>query len=234
MTREEQSALKEQRIRTIWEMILKEHLSVVEISKRLQVTRAYVYELLKDTSHFEELSRWVEEQQMNQKLQQFVQKQNKQYQNALKIYCKYFPYYQYMRLHQATYFETANHFNTSLGAIENGIQHLKALSPSICDPLRIIAQNNIHHSHRPKGRYQRKRKVNMVRVYQTVRFILEHPCTLQKAASLQGMTYWQVHYDLKCALSSDDVTLVENATRAKQIAFIERNKGNEKRIKSGN
>ena len=40
MTREEQSALKEQRIRTIWEMILKEHLSVVEISKRLQVTRA--------------------------------------------------------------------------------------------------------------------------------------------------------------------------------------------------
>lgn len=139
MTREEQSALKEQRIRTIWEMILKEHLSVVEISKRLQVTRAYVYELLKDTSHFEELSRWVEEQQMDQKLQQFVQKQNKQYQNALKVYCKYFPYYQYMRLHQATYFETANHFNTSLGAIENGIQHLKALSPSICDPLRIIA-----------------------------------------------------------------------------------------------
>ena len=238
MTRAEQIALKEQRIRSIWKMVLDEQLSVVEISNRLQVTRAYVYELLKETSRFEELAHWVEERQLDQKMQQelnqFVERQNRRYQKTLKIYYKYFPYYQYMRLHHATYFETANYFHTSLGTIENGLQHLKTLSPSIRDYLKIIAQNNIHHSHRPKGHYQRKKQKNMIRVYQTVNFILEHPCTLQKAASLQEMTYWQIRYDLKCALSSDDATLVENAIQAQQITVIERNKEKEKRVKSGN
>lgn len=221
MKREDQILQREKRLEQYCKL-LEQGYSYSDIAKTEGITRSCVSAFFRRITEYPNLNQRYQKilsrrqsQKLLDELLLWAERSRDSYIRNLKIYRTYKPISDYIVSHLATYQETAEHFQTSKFEIQNALDRLKRISPSIAVDLKKVAEHNVH-EHDTEFLRQTS-NVLYKRMLKHLYVITEGYFNINETARYCGTTKSQVTYDIRKALESDDLEIVELATMAREI-----------------
>lgn len=221
MKREDQILQREKKLEEYCKL-LEQGYSYSDIAEQEGVTRSYISSFFHYITDYPNLNRRYQQilsMRQNQKLLDqlllWAERSHTNYAHNLRIYHTYKPISDYVLSHSATYQEAAERFQLSKSEIQNALDRLKRISPSIAFDLQKVAEHNIHEHDteflRESATIFHKRMLKHLYV------ITEGYFGINETARYCGTSRNQVAYDIHKALESDDMEIVELVTMAREI-----------------